>query len=115
MHNLCTLSLQSCTLLRKRNYKNYTIAKSSTFEILRFLAMASSDVCAEIMWYVSRLCENNYFNTCFRLEIECAELKDTIKKQASRIEQLQRHLLSTNLVSQCLNFCHTAKGFLSLL
>nr|KAF6430701.1 ankyrin repeat domain 62 [Rousettus aegyptiacus] len=39
----------------------------------------------------------NWIKKKEKLEIECAELKDTIKKQASRIEQLQRHLLSTNL------------------
>ncbi|XP_039731634.1 ankyrin repeat domain-containing protein 26-like [Pteropus medius] len=32
-----------------------------------------------------------------KLETECAELKDTIKKQASRSEQLQRNLLGTSL------------------
>ena len=46
-----------------------------------------------------------------KLEIENASLKPRVKKQAGKIEQLQKNLLSTRLVSQPLNFCHTEKGF----
>ena len=50
-------------------------------------------------------------NLHFRLEIENAELQTTVKKQAGKIEQLQKNLLSTRSVSQPLDFCHTEKGF----
>lgn len=47
----------------------------------------------------------------FRLEIENAKLKATVKKQADKIEELQKNLLSTSSVSQPLNFCHAEKEF----
>ena len=50
-------------------------------------------------------------NLHFRLEIENAELQTTVKKQVGKIEHLQTNLLSTRLVSQLLNFCHTEEEF----
>ena len=47
----------------------------------------------------------------FRLEIENAELQTTVKKQAGKIEQLQKNLLSIKSVSQPLNFCHSEEEF----
>lgn len=47
----------------------------------------------------------------FRLEVENAELKVTVKEQAGQIEQLQKDLLSSSSVSQSLNFCPTEKEF----
>lgn len=43
--------------------------------------------------------------------MENVELETTVKKQEGKIEQLQKNLLSTRLVNQPLNFCHTEKGF----
>ena len=50
-------------------------------------------------------------NLRFRLEIENAKLQTTVKKQVGKIEHLQKNLLSTRLVSQLLNFCHTEEEF----
>ena len=50
-------------------------------------------------------------NLHFRLEIENAELQTTAKKQVGKIEHLQKNLLSTRLVSQLLDFCHTEEEF----
>ncbi|XP_011367817.1 ankyrin repeat domain-containing protein 26 isoform X2 [Pteropus vampyrus] len=50
-----------------------------------------------------------------KLETENAKLKITVKKQASKIEQLQKNLLVTSSVSRCLIFCHTEREFLFLL
>ena len=47
----------------------------------------------------------------FRLEIENAKLQTTVKKQVGKVEQLQKTLSSTRLVSQPLNFCHTEEEF----
>ena len=50
-------------------------------------------------------------NLHFRLEIENAKLQTTVKKQVDKIEQLQKNLFSTRLVSQPLNFCYTEEEF----
>ena len=50
-------------------------------------------------------------NLRFRLEIENVKLQTTVKKQVGKIEQLQKNLFSTRLVSQPLNFCHTEEEF----
>ena len=50
----------------------------------------------------------------FRIEVENATLKVTIKEQAGQIEQLQKDPLRSSSVSQSLNFCPKEKEFLYL-
>ena len=48
-------------------------------------------------------------NLHFRLEN--AKLQTTVKKQVGKVEQLQKTLSSTRMVSQPLNFYHTEEEF----
>ena len=64
------------------------------------------------MWYFKNLCVKIIIlKLHFRLEIENAKLKVTVKKQVGKIEQLQKNLLSTGSVSQSFNFCQAEKEF----